>query len=214
GQTWSPSANLNALLPTIDFVGFTAGSAPAGRTPQITKVIDMGGSTLKVGIEDNGKADAQTDGTSIPDISAGFTMNAGSMSIFAGGTLMNANDTVKGEATQVVEATASVKMDMGGMKLVGSFAMIGDDDTNVAESTAFSAGVGIPVGGGMSVNAMAEVQSYGDSSKEDQSTVFVNAFYKMPSGLEFGAEVQNVTAVGGTDGSDLTNINFQGKFAF
>ncbi len=214
GQTWSPSANLNALLPTIDFVGYTAASAPAGRTPQITKIIDMGGSTFKIGIEDNGKASAQKDGTSIPDLSAGFTMNTGSMSVFAGASMINANDLVENEVTQVIEATASVKMDMGGMKVVGSFGMNGDDDTNVAEYTAFSLGVSAPLGGGLSANAMAEVKQPGSSSLEDQTTVFANVFYKMPSGLEFGAEVQNVTNLSYADGSDLTNINFQGKFAF
>ncbi len=213
GQTWSSAANLNGILPTIDFVGLTGGSAYANRHPQIAQTMDMGGAKLSFGIEDWGKGSAGKDGPSIPDIAAGFSTEMSGLSIFAGGALVNENDAANKNANWV-HLTASAKMAVSdGMKVVGSFTSTGNDDTK-KDSTAFSGGVGMDVGGGISANAMAEVKTFGDSAKEDQTTMFVNAFYKLPSGLQFGAELQNVTASEGTDGTDLTNINFQGKFAF
>lgn len=213
GQTWSSAANLNGILPTVDFVGLTGASVYANRHPTIAKTMDMGGSKLSFGIEDWGKGSAGKDGPSLPDLAAGFSTEMSGLSIFAGGALVNENDAA-GKNSNWVHLTASAKMALGDdMKAVGSFTSSGNDDTK-KDWTAFSGGVGLGLGGGMSANAMFEVKSFGAAGTEDQSTMFVNAFYKMPSGLEFGAELQNVTAKDGTDGSDLTNINFQGKFAF
>lgn len=217
GQTWSSAANLNGILPTVDFVGLTGGSVHADRFAQIAHTIDMGSAKLKVGVEDWGNGTSGKDGPAIPDIAAGLSTNMGGLSLFGGAALVNAPKGTKNES--FVHLTASAKMQVSeGMKVVASFTQSGDKDLTTAkpknEYTAFSGGLGMDLGGGMSANAMAEVNQHGDSAKEDMTTIFVNAFYKMPSGLQFGAEVQNVTSAGYTKGSDNTNINFQGKFAF
>lgn len=213
GQTWSSAANLNGILPTVDFVGLTGASVYANRHPMIARTMDMGGAKLSFGVEDWGKGTAGTDGPNVPDIAAGLTANAGSAKIFAGAALVNENGS-DGKNSNWVHLTASVNMGItDGMKVVGSFTSSGNDDVD-ADWNAFSGGLGMALGGGLSANAMAEVKSFGASGSEDQTTVFVNAFYKMPSGLEFGAEVQNVTDSGAGEGTDMTNINFQGKFAF
>ena len=214
GQTWSSTANLNGILPTVDFVGLTGTSVYANRHPMIAKSFDLGGAKLRVGVEDWGKGSAGTDGPNIPDLAAGLNANMGGTTLFAGAALVNTNDS-KGENTTYAHVTASAKVAVtDSMKLVGSVTHTGDDDTATAEWTAVSAGIGAGLGGGLSANAMAEVKSFGASGSDDQTMVFVNAFYKMPSGLEFGAEVQNVTDVGAGKGTDQTNFNVQGKFAF
>lgn len=222
GQTWSSAANLNGILPTVDFVGLTGASVYANRHPMIARTMDMGGAKLSFGVEDWGNGTAGEDGPNIPDLAAGFSTKAGGLSIFAGAALVNDNDK-DNKNTTYMHLTASAKMAVSeSMKVVGSFTSSGNDEAmgdNVGEKkdeswNAVSAGLGIDLGGGMSANAMAEVKSFGASGSEDQTTVFVNAFYKMPSGLEFGAEVQNVTDFGSGEGTDMTNINFQGKFAF
>ncbi|OOV86913.1 porin [Oceanospirillum linum] len=217
GQTWSSAANLNGILPTVDFVGLTGTSVYANRHPMIARTMDMGGAKLSFGVEDWGKGTAGTDGPNIPDLAAGLSANMGGASLFAGAALVNTNDS-KGENTTYAHLTASAKVAVAdSMKLVGSVTHTGDDDTGTAEWTAVSAGVGAGLGGGLSANAMAEVKSFGASGSEDQTMVFVNAFYKMPSGLEFGVELQNVTdSYNKTTAKyeDRTNFNVQGKFAF
>ncbi|WP_417594192.1 hypothetical protein [Oceanospirillum sp.] len=213
GQTWSSAANLNGILPTVDFVALTGGSAYANRHPMIAKEVDMGGSKLSFGVEDWGKSTAGEDGPVIPDLAAGFTTKMGDVSLFAGGALVNENDS-KGENANWVHISASAKMAMSdSMKAVLSVTKTGNDDID-ADWTAVSGGMGMGFGGGLSANAMAEVKSFGASGAEDQATVFVNAFYKMPSGLEFGAEIQNITDAAGMEGDDRTNFNVQGKYAF
>lgn len=213
GQTWSSAANLNGIVPTIDFVGLTLGSSYADRTAQIAYTMDLGGSKLKLGLEDWKKGVKGTDGPNVPDLAAGFSTKMGGLSVFAGGALVNENDST-GENSNWVHLTASAKMAVSeSLKVTGAFTSSGNDDTD-KDWTAFSGGVSLGLGGGLSANAMAEVKSYGASGAEDETSMFVNAFYKMPSGLEFGAELQTVADAGGAKGADITNINFQGKFAF
>ena len=220
GQYWSSAANLNALLPTIDFVGYTKASVEANRYAQIAYTLDMGATKVKFGVEDWGDGEEGTDGPSIPDFAAGVTSKMGGTSLFLGAAMVNDNDK-DGKNTTYSHLAASAKVEVAeGTKLVAAYVASGNDEADGGSDeswTAMSAGVGLNLGGGISANAMYEVKEFGATGTKDQSTMFVNAFYKMPSGLQFGVELQDVTdSFNKTDTryEDMSNINFQGKYAF
>jgi hypothetical protein len=167
--------------------------------------------------------------TAVPDVTVNFNGKFGDVAVFAAVQQYNVNET--SPATSVVNTdldesymrfTLGAAMAMGDL---GLKAALTQDDKDLAVSVAAS----MKLSDQLRANLVVE-QTMMDADNSDYTSIWVNAFYKLPSGWEWGAEVQVVSAddfgvvnptfnaagtvvTGGQADSDMV-VRLQAKYAF
>lgn len=222
GQTWSGFANLTALGETIDTAGTSGSATWSNRAAVLGKNFDLGeGMSAGLFLEDqNVGSDAKKRDkrTAMPDVTANFKGKFDDVEVFAGTRVL-----------QVDKRTNSNKTGVRADFAVGLNAQLTDDFNlkvgvtaydkgKVADDVAISLAAGIKANEQLRFNLVGE-QYIADNSKSDRTTIWLNGFYKLDSGLEFGGEIQyvdaddNAGAISGLGDSDMA-LRIQAKYAF
>ncbi|WP_027849261.1 hypothetical protein [Marinospirillum minutulum] len=197
GQTWSMFANLNGLGETLDANGNAITSSWASRRAMLGKNFSLGeGMSVGVAFEEKGdNAGNPGNASPMPDLTANFKAKVGGVGLFAAAQLYQVNDATDPKASEgKARFTASAAVPIADVVTVKA-ALTSDTDKYNAVS----------VSGQFKITDQVRtnlvVESYMDDGKDkDYTQVWVNAIYRMQSGLEWGAEVQMVsgdTATGG-----------------
>jgi len=186
GQTWSFFANLNGLGETIDIFGNSGASSWANRNALLGKNINLAdGMSVGVSIEDRNQT---TIASAAPDLTANFKGNFGGIGVFAAVQSYQIQDPDDAtSATGEMRMTASASVPVGDtVNVKAAYGMDGDD-------MAVSAAAQVKLSDQVRTNLMFE-QTMNDADNTDSTSIWINAFYKMPSGFEWGGEVQMVSA--------------------
>lgn len=219
GQTWSFFANATGAGETVDATGVALTSAPQERNALLGKVIPLGdGMSVGVSIEDRNLGATET---AVPDITANFKGNFGGVGVFVAAQQYNTTTgtagkvdldagsitpAVAGEDESFTRFTAGASVPMGALGLKAAFTM---DDKDAALSVAGQ----FKVNDQLRTNLVVE-QSMVDVGN-DYTQLWVNAFYKLQSGWEWGAEVSTASGADGAtvDEKDM-RVSLQAKYAF
>ena len=220
GQTWSFFANLTGLAETVDATGTAGSSSWASRNALLGKVIPLGdGMSVGVSIEDRNLGATET---AVPDITANFKGNFGGVGVFVAAqqyntragatyalnTATGAIDKTPGAADDesFTRFTAGASVPMGALGLKAAFTQ---DDKDAALSVAGQ----FKVNDQLRTNLVVE-QSMVDVG-DDYTQLWVNAFYKLQSGWEWGAEVSTASGANGATVKEKDmRVNLQAKYAF
>lgn len=208
GYTWSGFANLTGLSETIDATGTSGNSANAQRTATLGKNITVAdGMSVGVFIEDHthgfttgGSKSGRTANTPLPDLVANFKGDFGVAQAFAAVRMQQVDKDV---GPDPAETEAKVDFTLGVNSQV-------TDELNLkAAVTSFDGDdLGFSVAGQYKItdqirtNLVVE-QFIADADDSDYTAIWVNAFYKMDSGWEWGAELRSVSADDGYFDTDL-----------
>jgi len=231
GQYWSGFANLTGLAETIDIAGTSGSSANAQRTATLGKNFSLAdGMSVGVFVEDHRKgteASGRTANTAIPDIAANFKGKFGGTAVFAGLRMTQKDDPTAPANKQKTEG----KVDL----TLGVNSRITDSVSIKAALTSYDEGVkrspdgrdlAVSVAGQFKFNDQVRTnlvveQFVADADNADSTAIWVNAFYKMDAGWEWGAEVRSVSADNAaiTMGSPALadkdmSVALQAKYAF
>ena len=198
GQTWSFFSNLNGLGETVEQNGNAVRSAATGRNAVLGKVIPLAdGMSVGVSLEDLGKSTEAM----VPDIAVNFNGDFGAAKVFA------AAQQYQTGADSEMRITASVAVPAGPATVKAAF-------TNDVDDSWVSVAGQFKVNDQVRTNLVVE-QSMLDKDDTDYTAIWVNAFYKMPSGFEWGAELGTVSADAGSKGPALgTGGNADGDMTF
>lgn len=222
GQTWSGFANLTALGETIDAVGTSGSATWANRTAVLGKNFDLGdGMSVGLFLEDQNVGSApkgRTYNTAVPDITANFKGNFDAVDVFAGVRVLQVNDDpVKRDTTTQTDLALGLNA-----KLTEDFnlkvGITAYEKDSVADDIAISLAAGVKATEQLRFNLVGE-QYIADAKKSDRTSIWLNGFYKLESGLEFGGEVQYVSAddnnagLSGLGDKDVA-VRIQAKYGF
>lgn len=231
GQFWSGFANLTGLAETIDAVGTSGGSANAQRTATLGKNFSIAdGMSVGVFLEDHRKGtevSGRTANTAIPDIAANFKGKFGGTDVFAGLRMTQKNDPTAPAAN--IKTEAKVDLTLGVSSQIGDMVNVKAALTSYDEGVKRSANgrdFAVSVAGQVKItdqirtNLVIE-QFVADANNSDSTAVWVNAFYKMEAGWEWGAELRSVSAdnaaitmgLPGLADKDMS-VALQAKYAF
>ncbi|MBE0508987.1 MAG: hypothetical protein IBX50_20095, partial [Marinospirillum sp.] len=183
GQTWSFASNLVGLAETVEQNGNAVRSAFTARNAVLGKVFSLAdGMTVGVSLEDK----AQSTESMVPDLTANFTGKFGDTTVFAAGQMVQVADDSE------MRLTFGLAQQLGNqMKLNAAF-------TSYIDDAWLSVGGQFKVNDQVRTNLVVE-QSMMDADDADYTAIWVNAFYKMASGLEWGAELGMVSGDVGAD---------------
>lgn len=236
GYTWSAFANLTGLAETIDAAGTSGISATAPRTASLGKDIKIAdGMSVGLFVEDNSHpfntstsdraasgAKLEADGTivnaesrtntAVPDVVANFKGDFGVAQAFAAVRMIQVEKNGGGsEGTEgEVDFTVGVNSQIDALNLKAAVTSFdsGDLGASVAAQYKFTDQI--------RANLVVE-QFVGDTNNTDRTGVWVNGFYKMDAGWEWGAELRSVSAdagkVNGLGDKDMS-FTLQAKYAF
>lgn len=225
GFTWSGFANLTGLSETIDPSGTSGNSANAQRTATLGKNFSIAdGMSVGVFIEDHShgfttaaSASGRTANTPLPDLVANFKGDFGVAQAFAAVRMQQVDKT--GSAPAETEAEVDFTL--------GVNSQVTDELNLKAALTSFDGDdLGFSVAGQYKftdqIRANLVVEQYiADADDSDYTAIWVNAFYKMDAGWEWGAELRSVSAdnttikVGSPALADKDmSFTLQAKYAF
>lgn len=206
GYTWSGFANLTGLAETIDAAGPTGVSANAQRTAVLGKNISVG-EDMSVGlfVEDRshalttgGAASGRTANTPLPDLVANFKGKFGTTSVFAAAEMIQVDKNNKsGDAKTEAKVSATLGVnsqvtDELNLKLAVSSWDEGVKVSGDGRDLGVLLGAQYKFTDQIRTNLAVE-QFVADAKDSDHTAVWVNAFYKMDSGWEWGAELRSVS---------------------
>jgi len=221
GFTWSGFANLTGLAETIDAGGTSGKSANAQRTATLGKNIAIAdGMSVGVFVEDHshafttgGSASGRTANTPLPDLVANFKGDFGVAQAFAAVRMQQVDKA--GSAPAETEGSVDVTL--------GVNSQVADPVNVKAALTSFDSGdLGVSVAGQFKISDQVRTnlvveQFVGDVKNTDHTAIWVNGFYKMDAGWEWGAELRSVSAdAGAVNGLSDKDMSFtlQAKYAF
>lgn len=206
GFTWSFFSNLNGLADTVEANGNAVRSSATGRNAVLGKVIPLAdGMSVGVALEDRGLSTEAM----VPDISVNFNGDFGAAKVFA------AAQQYQTGADSEMRITASVAVPAGPATVKAAF-------TNDADNSWLSVAGQFKVNDQVRTNLVVE-QAMMDADDSDYTAIWVNAFYKMASGFEWGGELGTVSADAGSAGPALATggkadgdmtFRLQAKYAF
>lgn len=236
GQTWSFFANATGAGETVDATGVALTSAPQQRNALLGKVITFGDG-MSVGVAAEKRYN--TTDTAAPDITVNFKGNFGGVGVFVAGQQYNVNNSKPGSSASL--GTCTDYNDLTTCIVNPPKAAVIEDDESF---TRFTVGASVPMGAfGLKAaftqddkDAYASVagqlkisdqlrtnlvveQFMADADDSDYTAVWVNGFYKLQSGWEWGGEVRMVTAddnasaINGLNDKDM-RVSLQAKYAF
>lgn len=204
GQTWSFFANLNGLGETLDANGNAITSSWANRNAVLGKNISLGDDmSVGIALEDRAQNSGNTpvpaaggarNTSPAPDLTANFKAKVGGVGLFAAAQMYQVdddNDAKKSEGK--VRFTASAAVPLGDAATVKA-AFTSDEDKH----DAFSVSGQFKINDQIRTNLVVE-QYMDEGNDADYTQVWVNAIYRMPVGLEWGAELHMVSADSGAD---------------
>lgn len=234
GYTWSAFSNRTALAETIDANGPTLRSAYAQRTATLGKNINLAeGMSLGLFIEDKTHGlDTETKGNSrvqtldtdgkkvddrnsaIPDIAVNFKGDFGVAQAFAAVRMMQVNKAPTGGKAKTegaVDFTLGVNSQLTDEFNLKFAATMFDKKsvTNISEGS--GSDIGLQLGAQYKFNdqvrANVVVEHYlADLDNNDYTAVWVNGFYKLDNGWEWGAELASVTGDGASHAKTRTEL--------
>lgn len=229
GYTWSAFANLTGLAETIDAAGPTNVSANAQRTATLGKNISIGdGMSVGLFVEDRkhalttgGAKSNRTANTPLPDLVANFKGKFGTTNVFAAVEMIQKDKPGSAPAKTEAKVNATVGVssqvtDELNLKLAAS-----SWDEGV-KSSPNDRDLGVLVGAQYKftdqVRANLVVEQFiGGADDVDHTAIWVNGFYKMDAGWEWGAELRSVSAdaagVNGLGDKDM-RVSLLAKYAF
>ena len=225
GQTWSFFANLNGLGETIDPNGNAIKSSWASRNAVLGKNNKLGeGMSVGIALEDrslnsgNTVAGGTRNTSPAPDLTANFKAKFGGVGVFAAVQGYQVNDATDADASEIKgRFTASAAVPIADVVTVKAAVTADQDNYN-----AVSLSGQVKLTDSVRTNLVLE-QYMGDTDNTDYTTVYVNAIYRMPVGLEWGAEVQAVSAdaggavvapYGGASADGDIAVRLQARYAF
>lgn len=225
GFTWSGFANLTGLAETIDAAGTSGKSANAQRTATLGKNITLAdGMSVGVFIEDhkhafNTQKSDRTANTPLPDMVVNFKGNFGPAAVFAAARMVQVDKVSTADATVANKAETEMNVDV----TLGTNIKLTDDLSVKAAVTSYDNGdLAASVAGQMKLSDQLRTnlvieQWVADAPNSDATALWVNAFYKMASGWEWGAELRTVSsdapAINGLGDKDM-RVSLQAKYAF
>lgn len=221
GWTWSFGANLTALGETIDTDGparavFGTPGGSQARNGVLGQKFSLGdGMSVGVAIEDKAVGADAAD-TVVPDLVVNFSGDFGGTKVFAAATQYNQLVGAKDESATRITAGAAIPMGALGLK-----AGVTSDDGNLH----VTGGLQFNVNDQVRANVVVEQNMYDAPSDPTSTSIWVNAFYKAANGVEWGGEIQSVSADAGTpafsnasSGGTLNDggmaVRLQAKYAF
>lgn len=233
GYTWSGFANAANLAETIDLVGTTGNSATAPRTAILGKDIKVAdGMTVGLFVENSnhsytaGGPPKRTANTPLPDVVANYKAKFGNTNVFAAVRMVQLDKATAPGADKKTEGKVDFSLAVNSQvtdALNLKLAMVSFDEgikvSPDGRDLAVSVAGQYKITNQIRTNLVVE-QFVADQDKSDYTAVWVNAFYKMDSGFEWGAEVRSVSAdttasVGNLKLSDKDmSFNLQAKYAF
>lgn len=235
GYTWSAFSNLTALAETIDAVGPTNISAVAQRTATLGKNISIGdGMSVGLFVEDRshgfttgGAETNRTANTPLPDVVANFKGKFGTTSVFAAVEMIQMDKVSISNATAANPAKTEAKVNA----TFGVSSQVIDPLNLKLAVTSWDEGVkgspndrdlGVLVGAQYKItdqirtNLVVE-QFVGGADDTDRTGVWLNGFYKMDAGWEWGAELRSASTdagkVNGLGDKDMS-VSLLAKYAF
>lgn len=221
GFTWSGFANLTGLAETIDAAGTSGRSANSQRTATLGKNITLAdGMSVGVFVEDHSHPYTtdnrrRTANTAIPDMVVNFKGNFGPAAVFAAARMVQVDKAVAAGADKETEMLTDVTLGTN-VKLTDALsvkaAMTSYDNGDLAASVAGQ----MKLSDQLRTNLVIE-QWMADANNSDATALWLNAFYKMASGWEWGAELRTVSsdapAINGLGDKDM-RVSLQAKYAF
>lgn len=225
GFTWSGFANLTGLAETIDAAGTSGRSANSQRTATLGKNITLAdGMSVGVFVEDHSHPYTtdnrrRTANSAIPDMVVNFKGNFGPAAVFAAARMVQVDKVPAAGATVANKAEAEMLVDV----TLGTNVKITDELSVKAAVTSYDNGdLAASVAGQMKLSDQLRTnlvieQWVDDKPNRDATALWVNAFYKMASGWEWGAELRTVSsdapAINGLGDKDM-RVSLQAKYAF
>lgn len=238
GQTWSFFANLNGLSETLDANGNAITSSWASRNAVLGKNISLG-EDMSVGIalEDRSINSGNTpdeDGvrntSPAPDLTANFKAKVGGVGLFAAIQYYQVNDASDAKDSKgKVRFTASAAMPVADA-LTFKVAFTSDQDKYKAVSASGQYRITDKVRTNLVIEQYIDERTGNDSmtgiannKDRDYTQAWLNAIYRMDSGLEWGAELHMLTgddrakaaaAYGAAKEDKDVTLRLQAKYAF
>ncbi|HKM14885.1 MAG TPA: hypothetical protein VJY63_03020 [Marinospirillum sp.] len=223
GQTWSFFANLNGLGETLDANGNAITSSWANRNAVLGKNISLG-DDMSVGIAlEDGKAGGNTgnatgNASPAPDLTANFKAKVGGVGLFAAAQYYQVDDATDPKKSEgKVRFTASAAVPLGDAATIKA-AFTSDQDKHDAVSVSGQ----FKISDQVRTNLVVE-QYMDDGDDKDYTQVWANIIYRMPVGLEWGAEVHMVSGddfakaaapYGGAEVDGDMTFRLQARYAF
>lgn len=228
GHTWSFGTNNVARIETIEV------NNNSNVTDQVysSRNLLLGqrftvADGMKVGIsleEQNDKGG--TTESVMPAVTANFDGQFGDARVFAAWTNFAA-PAVTGDDERNNRLTLGASVDLGAATIRAGVTHLMLDDKVGDDKTAASVGVGFKINEQVRVNAAVEHVTWDKTKDADATSLWLNAFYLAQNGVEWGAELQYVSAddnaggfknVGYTAADNLKDkdmaIRLQAKYAF
>lgn len=211
---------------TIDHSGLTTYSARQDRNALIGKRFNLGdGLTLGVAVEQvfggTGSGHLGLDeprDTAAPDLTVNFTGKFGSTTVFAAAQQYNYGDAATAAAW--TEDDSNTRFTLGLNQPLGDFGLRAAATVVTDAYTAVSVAGQYKVSDAVRTNLIVE-QYLDEVDDADFTSVWVNAFYTLPSGWEWGGEVQFVSGDTFAPGAGTNALNdgdfavrIQAKYAF
>lgn len=241
GKTWSFFANLNGLSETFDANGVAITSSWANRNAVLGKNISLGddmsfGIALEDRAQNNGNAPdplvaGGTSNTSpIPDAVVNVKAKVGGVGLFAAAQYYQVNDATDAKDSKgKVRFTASAAMPVADA-LTFKVAFTSDQDNYKAVSASGQYRITDKVRTNLVIEQYIDERTGNDSitgiannKDRDYTQAWLNAIYRMDSGLEWGAELHMLTgddrakaaaAYGAAKEDKDVTLRLQAKYAF
>lgn len=239
GKTWSFFANLNGLSETFDASGVAITSSWANRNAVLGKNFNLGdGVSVGIALEDRdmssgNKVDAAsstTNSSPIPDAVVNVKAKVGGVGLFAAVQYYQVNDASDAKDSKgKVRFTASAAMPVADA-LTFKVAFTSDQDKYKAVSASGQYRITDKVRTNLVIEQYIDERTGNDSitgiannKDRDYTQAWLNAIYRMDSGLEWGAELHMLTgddrakaaaAYGAAKEDKDVTLRLQAKYAF
>lgn len=240
GKTWSFFANLNGLSETFDASGVAITSSWANRNAVLGKNISLG-EDMSVGIafeqKTGGKSGNTPDEDGVrntspaPDLTANFKAKVGGVGLFAAAQYYQVDDLADDKKSKgKVRFTASAAMPVADA-LTFKVAFTSDQDNYKAVSASGQYRITDKVRTNLVIEQYIDertgnhsITGIANNKDRDYTQAWLNAIYRMDSGLEWGAELHMLTgddhakavsaAYGAAKEDKDVTLRLQAKYAF